>query len=1095
MGAVYEGVDLDRSTPIAIKVARWQDWVTIQRFMREAEALARIQHPGIVRYIGHGLVTTRTPYLVMEWLDGEDLGKYLSRTRLSAAETLSVGLQVAGALRATHRIGILHRDIKPSNLFLVDGDIGRLKLLDFGLAQVPDLPNGLFALTRRGELIGTPGFIAPELARGRSQLDERVDLYALGVLLFTCLTQTPPFLASHVAGSLAKLLFEAVPRVRDQRADVPSELDELIAGLMNREPERRPASADEVISQMRRICVPTLESKQFDAGKGSPDKRRFWSLLVIGNRDHGVSATTVDDLARRHGADIVKAGSEVARAGSEVASALLCVDRDLTAVVNRVTCGALELRAAHPDLPLAIASGRGESDRISIARALELWFGSEKTLLPEPLKGSASGSSTGGRSPGDVLAASDHSLDGELIHSGFEVIPSSYRSSEPGSTRPCNGAARPRQPAPAIGTAVRFASFLGRDRELAELESLFDRCVTDRTSQLVLVSGPCGAGKSRLRYELTRRLSQRAHPPAVWVTAGEKMSSNSPFGLVSRVIRRALGLGLSDLVPEYQKRLAERVCRQVASKDAERVAVFLGEIIDARLTDENHPILRAARVDSRFMREQLHWAWHDWLDAETAQQPVLIAVDDVQWGDLASLHLISSALRNLANRPLMVLATIRSATATTTRKPAEDTGQSRLEILRSTHSVHELDLDPLDDDTCRELVKGVLVTAPAPLIDAILSRAAGNPMHLEELLRTAARTSGDTVPPGPGDTAQLPATVEQALAAQIADLTAQEQRVLEVASVLGQTFRLDSVEALLAGDSAVDNSAAGNSAAGKATETCAVVVRLVRRGLLAQDWRVNAAGVHECGFASPTVHNVVYSGLSAGDRTTLHWKAGQWLEAVGHPDRCAVAAHYERSGVADGAVVPWLGRAAERALVAGDAYQQVLDLARRTLTCGPSSKELGLLSALQAEAYNRTDRHEAAYLCGCNAMDLLPRGCARWIGAARQVLWAASAIERLAGLTTPVRSPTASDRSTGASIDRQDGTHIVAALRALNTSDTLIGRIRGDGVTPDRGPRLPYNWPSHHEESLSRGSMRCRHPVRPYSSRSNPRAGISVRNP
>ena len=211
MGDVYQGIDLRTLDWVAIKIARWPDENSIQRFMREADALSRLQHSGVVRYIAHGLASRGTPYVAMEWLDGEDLRQRLARGPLSVADTLSVGLQVAEALRATHTLGILHRDVKPSNLFLVGGTIGRLKLIDFGLARIASAEGGLMSMTREGELIGTPGFIAPEQARGSKDLDERTDLYSLGVVLFTCLTQKPPFLASHLADAVAKLLFEACP--------------------------------------------------------------------------------------------------------------------------------------------------------------------------------------------------------------------------------------------------------------------------------------------------------------------------------------------------------------------------------------------------------------------------------------------------------------------------------------------------------------------------------------------------------------------------------------------------------------------------------------------------------------------------------------------------------------------------------------------------------------------------------------------------------------------------------------------------------------------------------------------------------------------
>src|SRR5882672_7422558 len=157
----------------------------------------------------YGVTPAGAPYLVMEWLDGEDLRRRLQRELPSIGESVALAARVAEALGAAHARGIVHRDLKPSNLFLLDRRIDQIKVLDFGIAR----QEGLTQLTRTGTLIGTPGYMAPEQARSHEAVDARADVFALGCVLFECLTGSRPFEGDTAIAILGKLLFEEAPRV------------------------------------------------------------------------------------------------------------------------------------------------------------------------------------------------------------------------------------------------------------------------------------------------------------------------------------------------------------------------------------------------------------------------------------------------------------------------------------------------------------------------------------------------------------------------------------------------------------------------------------------------------------------------------------------------------------------------------------------------------------------------------------------------------------------------------------------------------------------------------------------------------------------
>src|SRR5262245_5034008 len=136
-GQIYRARDLRTHTLVALKIMHEAERLELERFAREAQVLATLSHPGIVRYIDNGITAEGDPYLVMEWLSGETLSTRLQRTQLTVGETLALGRRAASALGAIHRGGVAHRDIKPTNLFLRDAMIDKVVLIDFGMARRP----------------------------------------------------------------------------------------------------------------------------------------------------------------------------------------------------------------------------------------------------------------------------------------------------------------------------------------------------------------------------------------------------------------------------------------------------------------------------------------------------------------------------------------------------------------------------------------------------------------------------------------------------------------------------------------------------------------------------------------------------------------------------------------------------------------------------------------------------------------------------------------------------------------------------------------------------------------------------------------------
>jgi hypothetical protein len=240
MGTVLRALDRKDKREVAIKILNGEGADGAERFVREAQILAGLAHPNIVQYLQHGTADGAL-YLVMEWVEGETLADRLDRTGLDPRESVAVAVQLARALGSMHAAGVVHRDVKPANLMLVDRDVGRIKLLDFGVAR---RASERVRLTSTGALVGTAGYMSPEQARGDNEhVDARSDLFALGCVLHECLTGDAPFRSDNLLAAKAKVLVETPEPVRAFAPELPEALEALVDALLARRPERRPPDA------------------------------------------------------------------------------------------------------------------------------------------------------------------------------------------------------------------------------------------------------------------------------------------------------------------------------------------------------------------------------------------------------------------------------------------------------------------------------------------------------------------------------------------------------------------------------------------------------------------------------------------------------------------------------------------------------------------------------------------------------------------------------------------------------------------------------------------------------------------------------------
>jgi WD40 repeat protein len=285
MGVVFRAEDPQLARLVALKAmlpTLAASESARQRFLREARAAAAIKHDHIVTIYQVG-EDRGVPFLAMEFLEGESLDARLQREgKLPLAEVLRIGREIALGLAAAHKRELIHRDIKPANVWL-EGETGRVKILDFGLARAVGQEN---QLTQQGAIVGTPAYMAPEQAQGQS-VDPRSDLFSLGCVLYRIATGEPPFRGTDMVSTLLAVVTEEPRLPHDVVPGLPPALSELILRLLAKAPEDRPASAQVVAEALERVPAGAARQTAPEPGKvrlGSPDqqgaRRRRWAVVV-----------------------------------------------------------------------------------------------------------------------------------------------------------------------------------------------------------------------------------------------------------------------------------------------------------------------------------------------------------------------------------------------------------------------------------------------------------------------------------------------------------------------------------------------------------------------------------------------------------------------------------------------------------------------------------------------------------------------------------------------------------------------------------------------------------------------------------------------
>ncbi|HEX2572165.1 MAG TPA: protein kinase [Polyangia bacterium] len=944
----FRARELATRMPVALSLLEPEraDSPEVARWLEEARRLTQLtamRPPAIAACLGYGWAAPEAPnllYMATEWPDGEDLKCRLARQPLTLAESLGLVHVLGEGLAALHRHGLVHGNLEPRNVILQGGDVARPVLMGFGLMRGSF---GWKTVKSSDEIVEVLQYVSPEQARGEGGHEPASDVFALGCVLFECLTGRAPFEGAHAAAVLSQILHGEPLALRELRPELPAVLEPLLQKMLAREPEHRYPGGDAVVAALAALALPAGAERLVppEVRPRLPDVERQLVGLVLAQPSKEAPALLSPaeieglDAAVRELVQPCQCRLERLHDGSLLVR-IWQADCTATDLAVQAVQLAVELRdrllapapALPPDLPaplpwsLAVTMGR-------MTRPDEELAGQGLRRAVASLQGVGAGA----REPREPLWLDE--LTAGLVDTRYHVHRVEGGWTVTGRRRGVDEART------LLGQATPC---VGREQELEFLEAALNGCIDEATASATLVLAPSGMGKSRLRQEFLLRLSRRTESVEVLLGYGEPRRAAIAYGLLAQAVLDLCGIRPGGDPAEDRGRLVERVGRHVEPGARQAVVEFVGELCGVPFPDEDSPRLHAARQDPRLMNERITEAMVAWFERECAVHPVLLVLEDLHWGDAATVRLVDVLLAELAERPLWVLALARPEI------------KELFPSLWPSRRVQELRLGALGRKASEQLAREVLPTrVPDALIERIVLQAQGHALFLEELIRAAAE----------GTAGELPETVAAMLQARFARLSESARRVLWAASLFGETFWRGGVAAVLGEEATSERVEAGLAA-------------LVQAEGVTRKPRLKSrfAGEEEFAFRHALVRDAAYALLEEEHLRTGHARAGLYLEQRDEPNPRVVAEHYERGGAHERAVTFYLraaGQAAERL-----DYQGLLECVERGVTCGATGEALGDLRALQSAAEMYRWNIPAALAASQQALELLEPGRAGW---------------------------------------------------------------------------------------------------------------------
>ena len=892
MGIVYKAHDNRLDRYVALKFLPphlSKEKAPKERFLVEARAAAALDHPNICTVLEIGETEDGQLFIAMPFYDGETVQARLKRGRMPFADVVPVVVQVARGVGAAHTHGVVHRDIKPSNVMLLRD--GTVKVLDFGIAIIED--SGLQDNAAR---FGTLAYMSPEHVRG-GPIDQRSDIWSLGVLLHEMLTGIRPF---DGGGALTDGILNREPELSaTSHPDVPAGIEGVFRRALAKPPDDRYPSMALFAADLMALGSAAGSLRPRDEAPVS--ERRHLAVLNTIVSDYGglvERMTPADaqrlvaqvrdlavDVVRRHGGIVNQA------IGEEIVSVFgvpAAHDDDELRAVR----AALELHRRVGELAHA-----GLTGPLQIQSALHAGVVVAQRLNEGPRRYAIVGSPTAVASrlatlaaPGDLLLSAECqrllspflqtvALDPVVVEAGTQAVTPFRVTGQTGLETRLEASER-----------AGLSPYVGRENDLAELARSAELARLGH-GQIIEIVGEAGVGKSRLMYELRERVMASGDASALMGRC-RAFGDVAPYSPFIEIVRSALSLdergavGSSDLVRRF---------RAIDASLEPFLPLFLHLL---SVQSESHAL--PPHLQGEHLQAALGDALAAFFAAVSNRSPLLVLLEDWHWVDSGSRAALARISEIVFTERLLFVVTRRPGHLEAPVAP----GASRLR------------LEPLDFAASAAIVGAGLGMAHVSegLARRLFERTGGNPFFLEQVCRalveqhTVRLRDGEAVVDGGPETLSLPDTVQAVIRSRLDTLESHARAVVRIAAAFGREFE----HALLA------------DVAGPSLDLAPAIARLLDSGLIGRSGESPRLGYR---FTHVLTQEVSYESLLGHQRKSLHEAIGRAIERH-HPaqidERSALLAHHYSRAEAWPEAVRYGMRAADRASGLsqfGDAFE------------------------------------------------------------------------------------------------------------------------------------------------------------------------------